>query len=213
MSDRREFVKGLGGAFVAGLASGEVSGTGVINDDRKYWLSVVKRVAEPVLVNLAKRQLRQSMPVESFSGKQPERRAFSHLEAAGRLLAGLAPWLELTSVAGEEKTIRDRYADLARAAIDAATDPSSPDFMNFTTGRQPLVDAAFLTHAMMRAPTELWQKLAPKTQANVIAALKSTRSILPYPSNWLLFGAMIEAGLASIGLKDWDKVRVDYAVR
>ena len=42
--------------------------------------------------------------------------------------------------------------DLARRAIAQAVDPASPDAMNFTTGGQPLVDAAFLAHAIVRAP-------------------------------------------------------------
>ena len=32
--------------------------------------------------------------------------------------------------------------------------------MNFTHGRQPVVDAAFLAHGILRAPNELWKKLA-----------------------------------------------------
>ena len=42
--------------------------------------------------------------------------------------------------------------------------------MNFAKGRQPLVDSAFLSQAMLRAPNELWKKLEPRVQANVIAS-------------------------------------------
>ena len=44
-------------------------------------------------------------------------------------------------------SLRQRLAALARTAIDSATDPKSPDFLNFSKGRQPLVDAAFLADA------------------------------------------------------------------
>jgi hypothetical protein len=44
------------------------------------------------------------------------------------------------------------------------------------------------------------------------AALESTRAITPGFNNWLLFSAMVEAGLKALGAS-WDRARVDYAVR
>src|SRR6266480_4609201 len=127
--------------------------------DRAYWLATMSRIAEPVLTALAERRLQAEMPVES-SGQG--RAHFTHLEALGRLLAGLAPWLEAThQLSQEEEALRLRLAELARLAIAAATDPQSPDYCNFSSSFQPIVDAAFLAHALLRAPTELWQKLGP----------------------------------------------------
>ena len=182
------------------------------SEDRAFWLSVLIRLASPVLSNLAQRHFRERMPVECFTGSANERRNYSHLEAFGRLLAGISPWLELNLRPGEERDLKDTHADLAREALDSATDPQSPDFMNFTEGGQPLVDAAFLAHAIIRAPNQLWRKLDTKTQTNTIAALKSTRVIRPAFNNWLLFSAMIEAALCSVGER-WDAMRIDYAVR
>jgi hypothetical protein len=180
--------------------------------DRAYWLNVLTRLADPILINLAEQRLKERMPVEAAAGLMAERRDYTHLEATGRLLAGMAPWLELDSVLAEEKHLREKYSTLARRALDAATDPRSRDFMNFTKGGQPLVDAAFLAQAILRAPKELWSKLDARTQSNVITALKATRVIKPNFSNWLMFSAMIEAALASLG-QQWDQMRVDYAVR
>jgi len=179
--------------------------------DRAYWLDVVRRLADPVLGALAARQLKAHMPVES-QGDVDDRRRYSHLEALGRLLAGIAPWLESSGLSGAEETARGRLAALAREGLDAATDSRSPDAMNFTEGGQPLVDAAFLAHALVRAPTELWDRLTPTVQANIVAALESTRVIRPGFSNWLLFSAMVEAALARFGRR-WDRMRVDYAIR
>ena len=67
--------------------------------------------------------------------------------------------------------------------------------MNFTRGGQPLVDAAFLAHGLLRAPTQLWGRMDATQRANLVAALKSTRSIKPGENNWLLFSAMVEAAL------------------
>jgi hypothetical protein len=149
------------------------------------------------------------MPVESASAS---RGSVTHLEAVGRLLAGIAPWLELGVAETEEGRLRSRYCDLARRAIAMGLDRTSPDALNFTEGRQPLVDAAFLAHGILRAPTELWAKLEPRTQRALIAALESTRAIQPGFNNWLLFSATIEAALARMGAS-WDRMRVDYALR
>ena len=84
--------------------------------------------------------------------------------------------------------------------------------MNFSTGQQPIVDAAFLALAVLRAPTELWLKLDAVTQRNLVEALQATRVILPGYSNWLMFSAIIETALALMGVW-WDRTRIDYAVR
>ena len=73
--------------------------------------------------------------------------------------------------------------------------------MNFSRGQQPLVDAAFLAQAMLRAPTELWQKLDSRVQANVLAGLKASRPIKPGENNWKLFAAMVEVALQRWGEK------------
>ena len=215
MVKRREFLQALAATGVAASAAARPepgrpqSGGGT---ERAYWLGVLKRLAEPVLVNLSEQRLRERMPVEAAPGAEADRRNYTHLEAFGRLLAGISPWLELGASTGEEGQLRDRYAALARRALDAATDPRSRDFMNFTKGGQPVVDTAFLAQALLRAPRELWQKLDARTQANVVVALKATRVIKPNFSNWLMFSAIIEAALASVG-QEWDQMRVDYAVR
>jgi hypothetical protein len=84
--------------------------------------------------------------------------------------------------------------------------------MYFSLGAQPVVVAAFLAQSILRSPTELWKKLDPATQTNLVKALRATRAIQPGFNNWLLFSATIEACLCRIG-EDWDRMRVDYAVR
>ena len=178
--------------------------------DRAYWVDVTRRLAEPVLSNLAAGTLTSRMPVEQAAGAKRE--SVSHLEALGRLVAGIAPWLELTADDGEEARLRNRYADLTRRAIDRATDPKSPDFLNFTRDRQPLVDAAFLAQGLLRAPRALAGSLDWPTTRNLVAALESTRPIVPGFNNWLLFSATVEAALGKLGAP-WDRMRVDYALR
>lgn len=180
--------------------------------DRAYWTGVLTRLADPVLVALSRRQLVASMPVEAPHGNVADRRQFTYLEALGRLLTGIAPWLETGEDGGHEGELRRRYAELARLAIAAAVDPASPDRMNFDRGSQPVVDAAFLALGLLRAPRELWQKLDASTRRQLVEALRSSRVIRPGFNNWLLFSATVEAFLAYAG-ESWDPMRVDYAVR
>ncbi|MFD2614402.1 DUF2264 domain-containing protein [Paenibacillus gansuensis] len=176
---------------------------------RQYWVDSMCRIAEPVLEALAARELKQRLP---HKGKWQERSPFAYLEALGRTLAGLAPWLEGGETSGAEGERRARYAAMALKAIDAGTDPSSPDYMVFHEGGQPLVDAAFLAHALVRAPRELSGKLEPRVKHNVIEALKASRAIKPAFNNWLLFSAMVETALYILG-ESYDSMRVDYAFR
>lgn len=181
-----------------------------MGDDRKFWVDTLVRITQPVLHSLSERRMVLEMPIEAREG---DRSNYTYLEAFGRTLAGMAPWLEHGPRSGEEGEIRSNMAVMARQAIEATTDPASPDYMNFTKGGQPLVDAAFLANAVLRAPNELYAMLDDKVKANLISALRSTRVIRPVFSNWLLFSAMIEAALFRMGVEDWDRVRVDYALR
>src|SRR5206468_6991999 len=69
-----------------------------------------------------------------------------------------------------------------------------------------------LAQGVLRAPRALGDELDPPTKRNLIAALESTRTILPGYNNWLLFTATVEAGLRNLGAS-WDRVRIDYALR
>ena len=180
--------------------------------DRQYWLTVLDRLAEPVLRNLAAGTLKREMPVECVTGNVADRRKYTHLEAFGRLLAGIAPWLETELEPGAERDSQQRYRPMVRDAMRMATDPASPDFLNFHEGGQPLVDCGFLAQAILRAPRELWDKLDAATKKNLAAALLSCRSIAPPYNNWLLFAATVETALAAMG-ELWDPIRIDYAMR
>jgi len=178
--------------------------------DRTIWIGLLRKLADPVLTNLASGTLKARMPVEQAAGAN--RQNVTHLEAIGRLLAGMGPWLELQADGSSENTLRAQYADLARRSIAHAVDPSSADFLNFTRERQPLVDAAFLAQALLRAPRALHESLDDGVKRNLIAALESTRAIAPGFNNWLLFSATVEAALKKLGAT-WDRMRVDYALR
>jgi hypothetical protein len=206
MESRRDFFKSvtaLGVAGLAGMSPGVAAAEPTTpledhTDDRSYWIGVMTRVASPVLENLARHELKKNMPVEAAN--PADRAKYTHLEAFGRLLDGLAPWLAAQKLNEPESKQQQKFIGLAQACLDAATDPGSPDFMNFTRGGQPLVDAAFLAQGILRAPSVLWQPLDARVQKQVVEALKSSRAIgTPTDSNWVMFAATVETALRVMG--------------
>lgn len=180
-------------------------------DDRAYWVDRLCKISYPVLSALSTQTLKTTMPVECVKGTENDRRKVTHLEAFGRTLVGLAPWLELGPDATEEGKRRTEFIDLTIQSISNAVDPSSKDFLNFNEGKQPLVDAAFFAHALIRAPKQMWTNLGAKTQERVLTALRSSRVIEPYESNWLLFASMVESALLKF-CGDCDVKRLTYGI-
>jgi hypothetical protein len=198
-------VAGLG---VAGAADEPVSAfsaqapasAGSPANDRVYWIETLEKIASPVLQHLSRRQLRKNMPVEAAN--PADRAKYTHLEAFSRTLAGVSPWLSAQGLDAPEAVRQKSFVRLAQESLDAATDPRSPDFMNFRVGTQPLVDAAFMAQGILRAQDVLWQALDARVQRQVIEALLSSRTIpTPTTNNWVLFAAMVEAALQTMGEK------------
>lgn len=184
----------------------------ISQNDRELWVNELTKFSEPVLTALSNDELTKKMPVEQGSFEYGDRSHFANLEAFGRLMAGIAPWLELGPSQTEEGKLRAKFIKLAHKAIDNAVNPEAKDFMNFTKGLQPLVDAAFLAQALLRAPNQLWYPLDDRTKKNLIKAFQSTRATTPYYSNWLLFSAIIEAFFMKF-TDMADFMRIDYAVK
>ena len=179
-------------------------------NDREYWWRMLDRIASPVVENLARGQLVRNMPVEKGANYGPEPAA-TYVEAVGRCYAGLAPWLALPDDAGEEGKRRRALREQALQGLANAVDPKSPDKLDFGAKWQPIVDAAYLAHALLRAPDALWKPLDARTKQRLVAAFQSLRDRKPWYNNWLLFAAMSETFLRSVDAA-WDPMRVDYAI-
>jgi hypothetical protein len=154
------------------------------------------RIADPVLRNISGGTLKDNMPFESLSD-DADRKQVCYLEAFGRTLCGIAPWLELGADESEEGLLRAQYIEMALNGIANAVDPDSPDYLVFgkSHGYQALVDAAFFAHGLIRAPEQLWENLDESVKSNVITELKRSREIPPWNNNWLLFAGMVEAAI------------------
>jgi hypothetical protein len=115
-------VFGSGFGMLGTVATGVVGSSAPsvsLRAGRDYWITVLEKLAGPVLGHLAKRELKKTMPVEAYN--PAERRSYTHLEAFGRLLAGVAPWLELPGPSGDEGRRQNALISMTRAAVDAAT--------------------------------------------------------------------------------------------
>ncbi len=178
-------------------------------EQRKHWIEAMTKIARPVLEALSQEKLKETLPQDL----NPQRFTFAPLEAFGRTMCGIAPWLEAEGLSKEEKELQDEFRKLALIGLDKATDPKSKDFMVFDRDGQPLVDAAFLSHALIRAPKQLIDALDERVKDNLIAALRSSRKIIPGPNNWIFFAAMVETALYRLGVDDYDKLRIVYATR
>lgn len=180
-------------------------------DPRAEWVDTMDRIARPVVFGAAEGRLKATMPYES-TDQGRNRREFSYLEALGRTICGIAPWLESERIADPaEARLQHLYRDKCRKALSNAVNPESPDHMVFEHGTQPLVDAAYLAEGLLRAPVQLWEMLPEADKDNLVSALKAVRSIEPHENNWLLFASQVEAALLEF-TGECDMERLLYGV-
>ena len=217
MMPRRNFVRRLPllGLPILGLSLDGFAKSDAIKDKdastRPAWLAHMQRMATPVLQAIANNKLHSAMKVETDNspwGREP----FARLEAFARLLCGIAPWLELDDVPAAEAKLQEQYRNWARAGIENIINPDSPDYGNFKAGPQILVDSAFLAQACLRAPTQLFAKLKPAVQQQLVSTLQGTRQYNPYHNNWVLFSAMVEAFMMRFD-QQADYMRMELALR
>lgn len=181
-------------------------------EDRLYWANLLYKMTYPVIHNLAEGTLKKNMPLETPPNYFLKVEKVTYMEAIGRTLAGVAPWLALPDDDTKEGALRKQLkADLLRG-LPRCVDPSSSDYLNFRTEHQPIVDAAFIAHGFLRAPKALWEPLDAVTKKRFVEEFSSLRNRKASYSNWLLFSGIIECFLMSIG-EQYDPVRIDIAIR
>jgi len=206
---------------MAGSALGSIAATdGAIaapaqaapGNDRAWMVGLLQKMADPVLSNMARGELHKNFALElspTWDGRDPK---VAYLECFGRLIAGLAPWLALPDDDTPEGRTRARLRQQALQSYVHSVDPASPDYLAWRGHGQALVDAAYFTNALMRAPKALWDPLDATTKQRIVAEIKGLRRIEPPYINWMLFAAMNEAFLLSVG-EEADPMRTNVAVR
>lgn len=182
------------------------------NQDRAYWCELAYKMAAPVLSNMAKGELQKNMIVEVSPNWDGRNIKVTYMEAFGRLMAGIAPWLTLPDDETEEGKIRKQLREWALKSYANAVDPQSPDYLLWRAEGQPLVDAAYIAESFLRAFDQLWMPLDEQTKQRYIEEFTLIRRVDPPYTNWLLFSSTIESFLAKAGAK-YDAYRVNSAIR
>lgn len=219
---RRNFIKAMGMTAAAGMLPSyahavneveeKISSPHALVSDREYLWKLLSRMAAPVLESMSKGELHKKMHVEVSPTWDGRDKNVAYLECFGRLMDGLAPWLTLPDDTTEEGKARKKLREQALMSVVHAVDPKSPDYLLWRKEGQPLVDSAFFSSALLRAPKQLWDPLDKTTKERIMTELKLLRRVKPPYSNWLLFAAMNEAFLLSVD-EDYDPMRVDLAVK
>lgn len=179
--------------------------------DRRYSADLAYKISEPVLRNMAKGELSKNMQVEVSPTWDGRDKRVTYMEAFGRLMAGIAPWLALPDDNTTEGKQRKQLRDWALQSYTHAVNPNSPDYLLWRKEGQPLVDAAFIAESFIRAPKALWEPLDSLTKKRYIDEFTQLRRVNPPYTNWLLFSATIEAFLMSVDAP-YDAYRISSAL-
>ena len=179
-------------------------------DDRKYWSELLYKIAWPVVHSIGQGSLHKDLPLETGPHYSLNLEAVTYTEAVGRTMAGIAPWLALPDNETAEGKLRKQLRTELLKGLPNLVNPDHPDYINFRTEMQPIVDAGFLSQAFLRAPHALWDPLDSVTKQRFITEFKSLRNRSAHYSNWLLFAGITEAFLMSIG-EQYDPARINIA--
>lgn len=181
-------------------------------NDRAYWVDLAYKMAAPVLSNMAEGKLQANMQIEVSPSFDNRDKRVTYMEAFGRLMAGVAPWLSLPDDNTEEGKMRKQLREWALKSYAHAVDPQSPDYLLWRKEGQPLVDAAYIAESFLRAYDQLWKPLDETTKKRYIEEFTLLRRVDPPYTNWLLFSSIIESFLAKAGAP-YDAYRVNSACR
>lgn len=212
---KRDFMKAAlvsAASLGAGGAANAAKPAAATIDDRAYMAGLLEKIASPVLSAMSKGELKKTFPLELSPTWDGRESGVAYLECFGRMISGLSPWLSLPEDATAEGKVRKRLTEQALQAYVHSVDPSSPDYLLWRGHGQALVDSAYFTQALLRAPKVLWEPLDATTKKRIVEEIKGLRRVNPPFINWLLFAAMNEAFLLQIG-EESDPMRLNTAVR
>lgn len=189
---------------------GATAQTGAL--DRAYWCQLLYKMAQPILEPMSEGRLQEEMLVElspTWDGRDVH---VTYMEAFGRLMAGLAPWLTLPDDNTQEGKMRRQLREWALKSYAHSVNPDSPDYLLWRKEGQPLVDAAYIAESFLRGFDALWVPLDDVTKERYIAEFQQLRRVDPPYTNWLLFSSTIECFLRKAGAQS-DTYRIASTLR
>lgn len=184
----------------------------VSKSSRLESLEVLERVAGPVLEAASRGRLRAELPRRGWETRESNIHT-SPLQALGRTLSGIGPWLALPAAGNDgESRLRQKMLDQARAALRHAIDPASPDFMFPQHTQERIVHGCYLAYALLTLKDELWAGLSPEERSRCLGYLQTHRGFRCNEGNWLLFAAILECAGWELA-DDHDPTPIEYAVQ
>lgn len=161
---------------------------------------------------MAEGNLHKNMLVEVSPNWDGRDVRVTYMEAFGRLMAGITPWLSLPDDDTEESQKRAQLREWAMKAYRNAVDPQSPNYLLWNKEGQPLVDAAYIAESLIRGYDSFWMNFDEETKNRYIKEFTAIRRVDPPYTNWLLFSSVIESFLAKAAAP-FDEYRVNSAIR
>lgn len=183
-----------------------------VNADRAYWADMAYRMAAPILSNMAENKLKANMLVEVSPNWDGRSKDVTYMEAFGRLMAGIAPWISLPDDGTPESARRAQLREWALKSYANAVNPESPDYLGWRGHGQALVDAAYIAESFLRGYDSLWMPLDDVTKQRYFEEFSQLRRVDPPYTNWVLFSSVIESFLAKAGAP-CDEYRINSAIR
>lgn len=180
--------------------------------DREKWCAAMCKIAYPILRDMSCGQLKKSMSIEYSARWDGRDKGVAYMEAFGRLMSGIAPWLAAPNNDPSEKQWHDKLYVWALQSYTHAVNPQSPDYLLWSREWQPLVDAAYIAHSFLRGYEQLWLALSEETRKRYIQEFKALRRVTPPYNNWILYPAIIEMFL-KIACGECDFYRIEYAIK
>ncbi|OYW81474.1 MAG: hypothetical protein B7Z26_05030, partial [Asticcacaulis sp. 32-58-5] len=178
---RRDMIKAAiaGPAVMGAMAAGGAEAAKKAPDvnDRAYMAGLLQTMAEPVLSNMAAGNLKKNFALEVSPTWDGRNKGVAYMEAFARLMAGVAPWLSLPEDDTTEGRVRKRLEQQALQSFVHSVDPHSPDYLLWQGEGQALVDSAYFTNALMRAPKQLWEPLPATTKKRIVEEIKGLRRV------------------------------------
>ncbi|MCG8502926.1 MAG: DUF2264 domain-containing protein, partial [Firmicutes bacterium] len=171
----------------------------------------MQKIVDPVLFAVNNHEFKIKFPLRDWeiNNDRCDSRT-TYIQAVGRSLSGLAPWLSLGADDTKEGKLRAKYIQLSLNALINITDPNSADYLfdKETETYERVIHNAYLAYPLLIAPKQLWEPLSEQQKNNVINALKTHRNYKPFENNWLLFASINEAALWKLtGECDMEKLK------
>ena len=79
--------------------------------DREVWTELCYKIAQPILENMSKGELQKNMNLELSPTWDGRDKRVAYMEAFGRLMAGISPWLALPDDESKEGRMRKQLRD------------------------------------------------------------------------------------------------------